>query len=378
MSKRPPIYGLDIIRCLAAFLVLYFHIGYISWIEPADVLRQHMAGPQLLPPGWQLGSVGWIGVEIFFVVSGVVIAYSMEGISAGGFVRRRALRLVPALIICTSVAAVISLFFFKTPLKEVALLWAKTNLFFPAGPWIIGQFWTLPIEVVFYGLVWLLICFRQQARIELLAWALAVASLVYWVATGVFGVTDPHGRTSQLLLLQQGCYFALGVLLSQIDRKGLNPSRLALAVVCLMSAPFEIRTTAIYQAQVSATAPGLLPAAPNVAGPLLVFAIFVAAIAGSMAFKDWIAARVGRLAGPIREVGLLSYPLYLIHMHAGGVALILAWNGGAPVPLAIFIASAVAILVSLSVSMAAEPWLRRRISGALDRAPSRWRWARAQ
>ncbi|MEO6339794.1 MAG: acyltransferase [Caulobacteraceae bacterium] len=375
MSKRPPIYGLDIIRCLAAFLVLYFHIGYISWLEPTDVLRKHMAGPPLVPPGWQLGSVGWIGVEIFFVVSGVVIAYSMEGISAGGFVRRRALRLVPALLICTSLAAVIALFFFQTPFREVALLWWRTNLFVPAAPWLIGQFWTLPIEVVFYGLVWLLICFRQQARIEALAWVLAVLSLSYWVTTSLFGVHDPHGRTSQLLLLQQGCYFALGVLLSQIDRKGISASRLALGVVCLLSAPFEIRSTVIYF-QAAATAPELLPAGPNVVGTLMVFVVFVGAIACSLAFKETIAARVGRLAEPIRQAGLLSYPLYLIHMHAGGVALILAWNSGAPIPLAIFTASAVAIAVSLSVSMVAEPWLRKRISQALDRAASRW--ARAQ
>ena len=50
------------------------------------------------------GSFGWIGVEIFFVISGYVIASSAEGAAPRTFLRRRAQRLLPAAWVCATIA----------------------------------------------------------------------------------------------------------------------------------------------------------------------------------------------------------------------------------------------------------------------------------
>jgi peptidoglycan/LPS O-acetylase OafA/YrhL len=50
---------------------------------------------------------GWVGVEIFFVISGFVIAFTAEGASSRAFLRSRVLRLVPGPWICATIALVL-------------------------------------------------------------------------------------------------------------------------------------------------------------------------------------------------------------------------------------------------------------------------------
>jgi exopolysaccharide production protein ExoZ len=73
--RRPYYYGVDLIRFFAAIAVLIFHLGYLnqSGIEYRLV--------------WPLAWQGWVGVEIFFVVSGLVIANSAAAASPIGFLR---------------------------------------------------------------------------------------------------------------------------------------------------------------------------------------------------------------------------------------------------------------------------------------------------
>ena len=66
--------GVDLVRILAALVVTIVHYF-----------------PTGLPSGW-------VGVQIFFVLSGYVIAASAQSGSAGDFVRSRFLRLFPGAV----------------------------------------------------------------------------------------------------------------------------------------------------------------------------------------------------------------------------------------------------------------------------------------
>ena len=75
---RDYILGVDIIRFLSAVGVAAFHL---TWSNPAAT--------------WGF-PVGWVGVQLFFVISGLVIANSAYHSNWRRFARGRVLRLYPA------------------------------------------------------------------------------------------------------------------------------------------------------------------------------------------------------------------------------------------------------------------------------------------
>jgi peptidoglycan/LPS O-acetylase OafA/YrhL len=100
---REPIYGLDLLRFAAAMLVTLYHFRF-RLPESGDMMVAYLRTPKPLPvadTGWWFC---WIGVQVFFVISGLVIAYSVEGTSRAQFVRSRVARLLPAMLICATVA----------------------------------------------------------------------------------------------------------------------------------------------------------------------------------------------------------------------------------------------------------------------------------
>jgi len=70
--------------------------------------------------------LGWVGVEIFFVLSVFVIAYSAEGSSAFSFFRSRILRLMPAVWICASLVFAVLLVGHMLPLAELTRHYLKS------------------------------------------------------------------------------------------------------------------------------------------------------------------------------------------------------------------------------------------------------------
>src|SRR5689334_12900580 len=80
-----------------------FHFGYYGWasqVSTRGAMWAHAtAFPELLPMTW----FGWVGVQIFFVISGFVIANSANAVSPIAFARSRVLRLYPAVWLCAPV-----------------------------------------------------------------------------------------------------------------------------------------------------------------------------------------------------------------------------------------------------------------------------------
>lgn len=69
--------GVDILRFLAAVMVMFYHYGFWVWAFPDGVSARATGG---IPPHPEMALVGsgWVGVQIFFVISGFVIAFSAE------------------------------------------------------------------------------------------------------------------------------------------------------------------------------------------------------------------------------------------------------------------------------------------------------------
>lgn len=141
------LHSIQILRFIAAFLVVYAH--------SVDSARNIGAKVLPLAPGY-LENFGAIGVDIFFVISGFIItqtAYLRKHQKPGNFLKHRLLRIVPIYYLLSLPWIAVALFIHHegiVPSRVVA-----TFLFWPAFPaameypyLFVG--WTLCFEMLFY------------------------------------------------------------------------------------------------------------------------------------------------------------------------------------------------------------------------------------
>jgi peptidoglycan/LPS O-acetylase OafA/YrhL len=154
---------LDGLRGVAVLLVLWYHIWEISWLPaPLDVL-------QFVP------ATGFVGVELFFFLSGFVIVYPFITAHAeqrpapswSHFAWRRFIKIVPSYLLSIGVAYALGYAQAQPNASPVPDL--VTHLLF-IHTWFTDRFgsingvlWTLAVEVEFYALfplVWW--CFKRR------------------------------------------------------------------------------------------------------------------------------------------------------------------------------------------------------------------------
>jgi peptidoglycan/LPS O-acetylase OafA/YrhL len=142
---------LDGIRGLAMLLVLVFHLGVLVWPAAREWLLQN----------------GYVGVDLFFVLSGFLITSLLLGehdhhgrVDVRSFLWRRVVRLVPALLVVLALALVAAVLGYGPHTPGELLLIDATTLAF-VNNWFapehvtreMGQTWSVAVEGQFY-LVW--------------------------------------------------------------------------------------------------------------------------------------------------------------------------------------------------------------------------------
>lgn len=357
---RGALAALDLLRFAAAMLVLVHHF-FGRWRVRLEYGLGPTAPNETIPTGAWLHS-GWVGVEIFFVISGYVIARSATGASAGEFAWRRFLRLWPGALVCATITAAVLLVGGVTP-AEVLPRWLQSATLFPGGNQIDGVYWTLGVECAFYALVALLL-WRGWWRPVRVGLALGAWSFAYWVfalANGGLADLAFTDRLADLALGRWGAFFALGILIEAAHRQdpAFRPVQLLPA---MLVAPLCIAWHAAMQ-RVGAAAAGAELA------PHVLFAAGLAIIACAPRLQSLFSDRMAHLAV---SLGLATYPLYLLHQYVGQSLLLwLARHGVAPM-LAVGPVAATMIALSLWVALRVEPWLRqglrtlRRIPGPAE------------
>lgn len=129
-TEHKQIIGLDLLRAGAALLVLLFHLSFWDWRGQAT----HPQVPRAFAFFTPLSSQGWIGVEIFFVISGFVIAYSTKTVTSIQFLQHRLTRLLPGALVCATLSGLLLLTAY--PPKMVADHWFRSVTF---SPWVLGS-----------------------------------------------------------------------------------------------------------------------------------------------------------------------------------------------------------------------------------------------
>ncbi|WP_375396970.1 acyltransferase family protein [uncultured Sphingomonas sp.] len=352
-----PIAAIDLVRFACAAMVMAYHYLTVFPLASASALRA--AGSRVALPTDLAGSTwfGWVGVDLFFVVSGLVIARSAVGASPRVFLRRRVLRLAPAAWICASIAAVLLLVASNVAPSTVAWRWLQAMLFWPTAQPLDGAYWTLSVEIAFYLLVaWRLRTGSDARAIERLGIALAMASAAFWAAfalAGWDGEAVLDGLAFRLSLLPYGGCFALGMLIAAIHARGAAPRRLGAVLIAMASAASAVMVHA-----------GRFAGVAGLAGqpwlPLAVFGGGVAVIAGADLVQHPLVRTIG--AARLRLIGLATYPLYLLHQTLGATLIPLLMAAGLAGATATALTMAIAVALSLVIAHHAEPIVRPRLA----------------
>lgn len=350
----------------AAIAVMLFHLGYWSWVAPKNTGGSVLLGAASYPELAPFTFWGRFGVEIFFVISGLVIAYSADRSSVWRFFRSRILRLVPALLVCATVTLVVAKLIAWQTDAQLLDRYMRSISFSLYGPYIDGAYWTLGVEIVFYAVIVVLLAVRQVPRLEGIALIIGALSSVYWFWSwaGMLGLLPiPNlpfsGRDRQILLIDFGVYFALGVELWALRSKGCTAWRLtALAFLAVGGALGIIFTTPAYMHTLPA-AFQLLPAAVW----LVVVAFMTSAIFLDHIFTNNLSSRA---MAWIRMAGLATYPLYLLHQLVGAVVLRLLVQAGVERFTALALAMLTVAAAALVVTLAVEPVVRRGVAAVID------------
>lgn len=293
-TKGERFHEIDLLRFLAAFGVLLFH--YTFRISGPD-----KGIPVRFP---ELGSVfkyGYLGVELFFIISGFVVLLTALDRNAREFVVSRVTRLYPAYWTCVTLTSAAILLIggghYSIALSQYLVNLTMLQEFFHIAP-IDGVYWTLTIELKFYLLVFLLVLTSQVHRLQYF--------LAGWLIASIFLDFQADYNVLRFFLFPGYSYFFIaGAVFLLIRLQGLNTYRIVLLVASLVGALHfavdESRTFAGYfHSDFDPTA--------IVSIVSLFFALFFL-----IALK-----KTGWLNRPaFVTIGALTYPLYLLHQNIG-------------------------------------------------------------
>jgi len=363
-SARRLFPGLDLVRFFAAGLVTIYHLGFILWLAPAGPAATTLHDAYL--PLEPYVASGWVGVPIFFVLSGFVIAFSAEGKTAPEFLQRRAARLYPAAWICTAISAAVTL---GQPDWLRRLL--HSLLLSPVGPWIDPVYWTLGVEIMFYALV-ALVLWSGRITVSRLGAGLVWFGTGFWlVRVADFLLGSPLRQAFAVLdsmpaltLISSACHFGLGITLWDMTVNGTDRAKTVRACCGAVGGLIAVAATARFNILEHHEPAALMLAAP---------ALYATALLVIVASTGRLSARFERAAPRLRTLGLLTYPLYLVHLQVAAFAMPhLAVLGAWPA----LLLCTVLVVALAALVMVLERWPRRMILRAGASGPQGGRFGR--
>ena len=342
------------LRAIAVVLIVLYHAG-VTWL-----------------PG------GYIGVDVFFVLSGYLITGllvrelgSSGRVSVSSFYARRARRILPASFLVLVVTLVASAFIlspveFAPTTRDIAaaavyvpnirFALEQTDYWHPSAVSPVLHFWSLGVEEQFY-LVWptfLLIAWRLSAR--------SVRGLGFWVCAAtvvslILGILlTPRTPTAAFYLLPTRAWeLGLGAMLVFADgRLRTMPASLSAMAGC--AGLLMIGATAVL---FDSTTPF-----PGVAALVPVVGTALVVAAGSSVHRSWPQPLLA--VGPMQYFGRISYSLYLWHwpLIVLGAVFAAAVTPAIRVPIEVGLA---VVLAALTYRFVEDPLRTGRFIGVVPR-----------
>lgn len=293
--------SLDLVRIGAALWVLCFH-----WFTCAGCFYGFKETPSVLfIPSFftSIAQWGFLGVDIFFILSGCLIARSAIANRWWKFAGDRFIRLFPAYFFC----GILSLFLYPLATNNsitVAKIFSLSGLqFWIGGPAILFSGWTLPVEISFYFLITCGIYLYSKKNgfgpKELRAF------LSIWLFLYILANSIAFQPLQNLLTLMYAPFFILGASLSLVTSKRdllRNSITISISLVLtLKNVLFRVEEH---------------PSLPNkfAASILLVLFMCVMILYSQRPVRYKISSKNMFL---IQTLSRMTYPIYLLHLEVG-------------------------------------------------------------
>lgn len=314
---------------------------------------------------------GYVGVDVFFVLSGYLITSVVRHDIAAGtfrfgrFYSRRMKRLLPAATVMAAVVLVLgTVLFLPKELAELGqsvaaysslasnvLFWRRVDYFTgQSSSWPLLHTWSLAIEEQFYLVFPLVLWSMRRRRPSTQAMMLLVAFLASLAVSIWQSRSHDHARAAYYLLPSRAWEMLIGAVCAYAPRRTMTSGSGALLGLC--GAALIVVPMLGYDE--NTPFPGVAALAPTVGTTLLIYVLRC----GNAAWAKLLSWK------PLVSVGLMSYSLYLWHWPL----LVLArypWSGRpSSCPSAVpVVACAACFFVSwLSYRFVESPWRRASIA----------------
>ena len=294
----PRLAALDGLRLIAALTVAVYHLS-VAWRIDGIHPPSHF-----LPDFSRVAIYGFLGVELFFLISGFVICMSSWRRSLGDFFVSRVSRLYPAYWICVLITAVVITLLPVTggvpvsgtpDLREIAV--NMTMLQEPLGiPMVDTVYWTLFVELRFYLLFAALVAFGLTYR-------RTVIFCSAWMVVAVIGPTLDSRIINIIAIPEYAPYFIAGVAAFLIYKFGRSPLLFAIIGLAWLVSVKRV------EERVADVDPGFdVPTWPGILIVTLSFALVLVIALGWTDRIRW---------SWLTTAGALTYPFYLLHQRIG-------------------------------------------------------------
>ncbi len=282
----------DLLRFLAALAVVFYHYCFRGYATDMTT----MPLKQFISPS----KYGYLGVDLFFIISGFVILMSASNGSAKRFIISRIVRLYPAFWACCTITFVFTLIIggnrYEANFYQYIFNMSMLSGFVRVES-IDGVYWSLFVEMQFYFLIVLVLLVKQidKAQLFLILW------LIVTIVLEFFSI----GKLKWFLITNYSHYFIAGSCYYLIWSKGSSVVRALIISSCWILAIIKSLSRIDGMEAHYNTVFSSIVVASIISSFFLFFLLISLKKTGWFASRNWIL------------IGSLTYPLYLVHQNVG-------------------------------------------------------------